>query len=43
MAILTIAYTHYAFFEWSLVIWDIAFDSLAVSDIEGIKVGLDIN
>lgn len=35
---LNLAYTHYAFFEWSLVLWDIAFDAFAVSDLAGIKV-----
>lgn len=33
------AYTHYAFFEWSLVIWDIAFDSFAVLDMQHLQVG----
>jgi hypothetical protein len=36
------AYTTYAFFEWSLVIWDIAFDSLAVDDLSNLKVSLSL-
>jgi hypothetical protein len=32
------AYTHYAFFEWSLVVWDIAFDACAYKDLEHVKV-----
>lgn len=29
-----LAYTRYAFFEWSLILFDILFDSLATSDLE---------
>ena len=34
------AYTTYAFFEWGLVIWDIAFDAVAISELSHIRVHL---
>lgn len=32
------AYTVYAFFEWSLVIWDIGFDALAAGDVRHLQL-----
>jgi hypothetical protein len=32
------AYTTYAFFEWSLVVWDIAFDALAAADVRHLQL-----
>ena len=34
------AYTHYAFLEWSLVFWDVAFDSVAMSELKHLRVGI---
>lgn len=31
---MTSAYTIYAFFEWSLIIYDVAFDAVAMIDFE---------
>lgn len=31
---MAIAYTHYAFFEWSLIISDLAFDAVCMIDFE---------
>jgi hypothetical protein len=33
------AYTHYAFFEWSLVFWDVGFDAVAVTELSHLRVG----
>lgn len=32
------AYTHYAFFEWSLVFWDVSFDYLSVTELGHLRV-----
>ncbi|RXK35959.1 hypothetical protein M231_06782 [Tremella mesenterica] len=32
------AYTVYAFFEWSLVVWDIAFDAVSISELGHLRV-----
>lgn len=32
------AYTHYAFFEWSLVFWDVAFDAVTMAELKHIRV-----
>lgn len=32
------SYTHYAFFEWSLVIWDVAFDAGAIFELGHLQI-----
>jgi len=32
------AYTHYSFFEWSLVFWDVSFDSIAMTELSHLRV-----
>ena len=32
------AYTTYAFFEWGLVVWDIAFDAAAAGDVRDLRL-----
>ncbi|WWC91829.1 uncharacterized protein L201_006776 [Kwoniella dendrophila CBS 6074] len=34
------AYTYYAMFEWSLVIWDVAFDFMAVYEITHLQIAI---
>ena len=34
----TAAYTTYAFFEWSLIILDVAFDAATLVDFEGLEI-----
>lgn len=35
-----LAYTTYAFFEWSLVLLDVAFDACTMFDFEGFEITL---
>lgn len=35
---LTLAYTYYAFFEWSLVMWDVAFDAGTVFEVGNFQI-----
>jgi hypothetical protein len=35
-----VAYTKYAFFEWALVLLDVAFDACTVYDFEGVEIVL---
>ncbi|SCU91573.1 LAMI_0E06436g1_1 [Lachancea mirantina] len=37
------AYSIYAYFEWSLIVLDIAFDALAYKDFEKLTIHLDLN
>jgi hypothetical protein len=39
---LFLAYTYYAFFEWSLVVWDITFDSFAILDFQHLQVSITL-
>jgi hypothetical protein len=32
------AYTRYAFFEWSLILFDVGFDAITVLDFEGFEI-----
>ncbi|WWD03771.1 hypothetical protein V865_001827 [Kwoniella europaea PYCC6329] len=34
------AYTYYSMFEWSLVLWDVAFDALAVLELGHLKIAI---
>lgn len=36
--LLTPAYTYYAFFEWSLVVWDVAFDAACLFELDHLQV-----
>jgi hypothetical protein len=36
--ILTLAYTYYAFFEWGLVISDVAFDAASATELRQLHV-----
>lgn len=33
-----LAYTRYAFFEWSLILFDVGFDAITVLDFEGFEI-----
>jgi hypothetical protein len=35
---LPLAYTRYAFFEWSLILFDVGFDAITVLDFEGLEL-----
>ncbi|OCF42243.1 calcofluor white hypersensitive protein [Kwoniella heveanensis CBS 569] len=34
------AYTYYSMFEWSLVVWDVAFDAVAVSELGHLQISI---
>lgn len=32
------SYTYYAFFEWSLVVWDVAFDAACIFELDHLQI-----
>lgn len=38
MLILSLAYTKYAFFEWSLILFDVGYDAVTALDFEGFEL-----